>query len=134
MFNSGQSCCAVERIYVHSSIYDEFIKKFVEVAKAYKLGDPMDKSTTLGPVVSLASAARIRKQVQDAVAAGAQLVLDESHFPEAKEGSTLVGPQVLVNVDHSESSHTGRHVSRLTSSDGDHDGRDVRTGYRDHES
>jgi len=48
----------------------------------------------------LASAARIRKQVKDAVAAGAELVLDESAFPEAKEGTTLVGPQVLVNVDH----------------------------------
>ncbi|EIW71657.1 hypothetical protein TREMEDRAFT_27179 [Tremella mesenterica DSM 1558] len=101
MFNSGQSCCAVERIYVHSSVYQEFVDKFVEVAKGYKVGDPLDPETTLGPVVSLAAAERIRKQVKDAVAAGAQLVLDESHFSAAKEGTTLVGPQVLINVDHS---------------------------------
>jgi len=100
MFNSGQSCCAVERIYVHSAVYDEFVRQFVAVARAYKLGDPTQPETTLGPVVSLASAARIRKQVRDAVAAGAELVLAESAFPEAKEGTTLVGPQVLVNVDH----------------------------------
>lgn len=100
-FNSGQSCCGIERIYVHTSLYDTFVEKFVETArKDYKLGDPMDKNTTLGPVVSLASALRIRKQVSDAVAAGAKLVLSESEFPGAKEGTTLVGPQVLVNVDH----------------------------------
>jgi acyl-CoA reductase-like NAD-dependent aldehyde dehydrogenase len=58
--------CSVERIYVHSKIYDEFVKKFVEVAKAYKLGDPTKPETSLGPVVSLASAERIRKQVKDA--------------------------------------------------------------------
>ena len=51
---------------MHTSIYEDFVKAFVEVAKAYKLGDPMDPSTTLGPVVSLASASRIRKQVKDA--------------------------------------------------------------------
>jgi len=56
----------VERIYVHSAIYDEFVKKFVEVSKAYKLGDPTNPETSLGPVVSLASAERIRKQVKDA--------------------------------------------------------------------
>ncbi|KAL7424871.1 hypothetical protein Q5752_000557 [Cryptotrichosporon argae] len=100
MFNSGQSCCAVERIYVQSPIYDEFVKRFVETAKQYKLGDPSKPETTLGPVVSLAAAERIRKQVKDAVAAGAELILGESEFPEAKEGTTLVGPQVLVNVDH----------------------------------
>jgi acyl-CoA reductase-like NAD-dependent aldehyde dehydrogenase len=101
-FNSGQSCCAIERIYVHSSVYDEFVKQFVALAKAdYVLGDPTKQETTLGPVVSLASAARIRKQVADAVAAGAKLELAESEFPGAKEGTTLVGPQVLTNVDHS---------------------------------
>ncbi|WVQ79383.1 hypothetical protein IAT38_001480 [Cryptococcus sp. DSM 104549] len=100
MYNSGQSCAAVERIYVHSSVYDEFVKEFVHFAKELKLGDPSNPETTLGPVVSTASGARIRKQVHDAIAAGAQAVLDESFFPEAKEGTALVGPTVLVNVDH----------------------------------
>jgi len=58
--------CSVERIYVHSAVYDEFVKKFVEVARAYKLGDPTKPETSIGPVVSVASAARIRKQVKDA--------------------------------------------------------------------
>ncbi|EEB88433.1 hypothetical protein MPER_13740, partial [Moniliophthora perniciosa FA553] len=66
MFNSGQSCCAVERIYVHESVYDAFVDKFVEVVRGYKLGDPTLPETNLGPVVSLASAQRIRKQVADA--------------------------------------------------------------------
>ncbi|KAG6837465.1 hypothetical protein H0H93_009008 [Arthromyces matolae] len=116
-FNSGQSCCAIERIYVHSSLYDEFVKRFVELTKVkfitrptkpnlsllqkYKLGDPTDPSTNLGPVVSLASATRIRKQVEDAVAAGAKALVPEELFPIAKPGTTYVAPQVLVDVDHS---------------------------------
>ena len=58
--------CRVERIYIHSSIYDDFVERFVDIAKDYKLGDPSKAETTLGPVVSIASAARIRKQVKDA--------------------------------------------------------------------
>lgn len=100
MFNSGQSCCGIERIYVHSSIYDDFIAAFVDVIKGYKLGDPRQKETNLGPVVSLESAARIRKQVADAIADGAQNLVPESEFAAAKEGSTMVGPQVLVDVTH----------------------------------
>jgi len=101
-FNSGQSCCAIERIYVHSAVYDEFVKLFAEQTKKdYKLGDPTKPDTSLGPVVSLASAARIRKQVAEAIAAGATALVSEKDFPGAKEGTTLVGPTVLVNVDHS---------------------------------
>ncbi|PPQ85012.1 hypothetical protein CVT25_010401 [Psilocybe cyanescens] len=99
-FNSGQSCCAVERIYVHESIYDAFVEKFVENTKPYRLGDPTLKETNLGPVVSLTSAERIRKQVADAVAAGAKNLLPESFFPQAKIGTTYVAPQVLVDVNH----------------------------------
>jgi len=65
-FNSGQSCCAVERIYVHESLYDRFVQEFVEIVKKYRLGDPTDAKTNLGPVVSLASAAKIREQVSNA--------------------------------------------------------------------
>ncbi|EJD00314.1 succinate semialdehyde dehydrogenase [Fomitiporia mediterranea MF3/22] len=100
-FNSGQSCCAIERIYVHKSIFDKFISAFVETVKKYKLGDPTDSSTTLGPVVSIASADRIRKQIADAVAAGAKPLIPETLFPAAVLGSAFVAPQVLVNVNHS---------------------------------
>ncbi|KAG8692210.1 hypothetical protein FRC08_009937 [Ceratobasidium sp. 394] len=100
-FNSGQSCCAVERIYVHDSIYDKFVSAYVDIVKKYKLGDPTEPGTNLGPVVSLASAERIRKQVDDAIKAGARPLVPEDLFSAAKPGTTYVAPQVLVNVDHS---------------------------------
>ncbi|KAK0446082.1 succinate semialdehyde dehydrogenase [Desarmillaria tabescens] len=78
-------CCAIERIYVHEAGY-------VKLVKGYKLGDPTLPETNLGPVVSLASAERIRKQVSDAVKADL--------FPMAKAGTTYVAPQVLVDVNH----------------------------------
>ncbi|CAA7268496.1 unnamed protein product [Cyclocybe aegerita] len=99
-FNSGQSCCAVERIYVHESVYESFVDKVVAITKTYRLGDPTLPETNLGPVVSLASAERIRKQISDAIAAGAKSLIPESHFPQAKSGTTYVSPTVLVNVDH----------------------------------
>ncbi|KAI0084390.1 NAD-aldehyde dehydrogenase [Irpex rosettiformis] len=99
-FNSGQSCCAIERIYVHEAVYDPFVEKFVELTKKYKLGDPTLPETNLGPVVSVASADRIRKQVQDAVNAGAKALVPEELFSIAKPGTAYVAPQVLVDVDH----------------------------------
>lgn len=102
MFNSGQSCCAIERIYVHQSIYDKFVEGFVDLTKEYKLGDPLDASTTLGPVISVASADKIKKQVADAVKVGAKALIPEEPFAAvAKPGTAFVAPQVLVNVDHS---------------------------------
>ncbi|KAJ6590459.1 succinate semialdehyde dehydrogenase [Mycena vulgaris] len=101
LFNSGQSCCAVERIYVHETLYDDFVAKFVDLVKGYKLGDPYRTDVTLGPVVSLASANRIRKQVEDAIAAGAKgLVPPELFKRVAKPDTAYVAPQVLVDVDH----------------------------------
>ncbi|KAL5638943.1 hypothetical protein ACGC1H_003345 [Rhizoctonia solani] len=99
-FNSGQSCCAVERIYVHESIYDKFATAYADQVKKYKLGDPTEPSTNLGPVVSVASADRIKKQVDDAVKSGAQALVPTDLFPIAKPGTAYVAPQVLVNVDH----------------------------------
>ncbi|PCH34727.1 NAD-aldehyde dehydrogenase [Wolfiporia cocos MD-104 SS10] len=100
MFNAGQSCCAIERIYVHESLYDAFVARYVELVKQYKLGDPTQPGTNLGPVVSLASAERIRKQVADAVKAGARALVPEGLFAAAQPGTTYVAPQVLVDVDH----------------------------------
>ncbi|KAL0958325.1 hypothetical protein HGRIS_000470 [Hohenbuehelia grisea] len=100
-FNSGQSCCAIERIYVHASLYDDFVARFVAAVKSYKLGSPEAPETNLGPVVSVASAERIRKQVADAVKAGAKVLVPEELFPVAKPGTAYVAPQVLVDVDHS---------------------------------
>ncbi|KAI0321127.1 succinate semialdehyde dehydrogenase [Amylostereum chailletii] len=103
-FNSGQSCCAVERIYVHESVYDAFVAKFVELVKQYRVGDPTKPETNLGPVVSVASAERIRKQVVDAIKAGAKSLIPVETFLTSDisgfEGTAFVAPQVLVNVDH----------------------------------
>lgn len=101
MFNSGQSCCSVERVYIHESIYDEFLKLMVEEAKTYKLGDPFDPETTLGPVISLKSADTIRSQIKDAEAQGAKLHINTTEFIKDDGKNTFVTPQILTNVDHS---------------------------------
>ena len=99
-FNSGQSCCAVERIYVHSEVYDKFTTKFIETAKEHVLGNPADTTTTLGPVVSLRSAETIRNHIQDALNKGARAMISDSHFTAAKSGTGFVAPQVLLDVNH----------------------------------
>ncbi len=99
-FNSGQSCCGIERIYVHESVYDKFVEGFVELTKKYKLGNPLEAETTLGPVAKRSGAELVRKHIKDAVNAGASALIDESLFPEAKEDTNYLAPQVLVDVDH----------------------------------
>lgn len=100
-FNSGQSCCGIERIYVHESRFVDFVDGFVEATRAYVLGNPLDPATTIGPMVNSAAAGFVRRQVADAVSAGACALVDESHFPTAREGTPYMGPTVLVDVDHS---------------------------------
>jgi acyl-CoA reductase-like NAD-dependent aldehyde dehydrogenase len=100
MFNSGQSCCAVERIYVHADVYDEFVAGFAALTKQYMLGNPLDAATTLGPMVSVAAAEKVRAHIADAVAQGAQALIDEADFPASQAGTAYLAPQVLVNVHH----------------------------------
>ena len=71
MFNSGQCCCGIERIYVHESLYDEFVNKAVKIVEAYKLGNPLDADTTLGPMANVRFAQEVRDQIKEAVGAGA---------------------------------------------------------------
>ncbi len=99
-FNSGQSCCGVERIYVHENIYDEFEERFINLVRQYQLGDPRDPATTLGPVVNQHSADYIRKQIKQAETAGAHCCIDETDFPASSASNVYVAPQVLTNVDH----------------------------------
>ena len=96
-FNSGQSCCAVERIYVDRSVYDDFVDGFVDLAGRYVLGDPLDPATTLGPMVRVSAADFVRDQVAEAEHLGALRLLGQSDL----RGVPYVPPQVLVNVDHS---------------------------------
>jgi len=100
-FNSGQSCCGIERIYVHDSVYDAFVEGFVDLTKQYVLGNPMDAATTIGPMVNAAAATFVRGQVSAALASGARALVDESHFAASAAGTAYMGPTVLVDVDHS---------------------------------
>jgi acyl-CoA reductase-like NAD-dependent aldehyde dehydrogenase len=99
-FNSGQSCCGIERIYVHAGVYDEFVERFAALAGEYVLGDPLDEATTLGPMVKAASADFVRGQVAEAVAGGARELVDPARFPASRPGTAYLAPQALVDVDH----------------------------------
>jgi acyl-CoA reductase-like NAD-dependent aldehyde dehydrogenase len=99
-FNSGQSCCAIERIYVHKKVWNDFLDGFVELTRKYVLGSPLDEATTLGPMVRPEAAAFVRQQVASAVRAGARAHIDPRTFPMDKRGTPYVAPQVLTNVTH----------------------------------
>lgn len=100
-FNSGQSCCGIERIYVHSDIYEGFVSQVVSLVNDYKLGRPDEIETTLGPLVKATNADYVRQQITQAIAAGAKAHIDNHHFPLDKPGSAYLSPQVLTKVDHS---------------------------------
>jgi len=103
-FNSGQSCCGIERIYVHEHHYDKFVEKYVAQVNQYRLGNPLDQATTLGPVVNSKAADFVRKQIKQAVSMGAKTCIDESSFTEgdfaSQPGTPYLAPQVLIDVDH----------------------------------
>jgi len=97
MFNAGQCCCGIERIYVHESLYDDFVAKAVEIVKGYKLGNPLDADTTMGPMANVRFAAEVRAQIDEAVAAGATAHIDTM---EADDGGAYLTPQILTDVTH----------------------------------
>jgi acyl-CoA reductase-like NAD-dependent aldehyde dehydrogenase len=99
-FNSGQSCCAVERIYVHHDVYEKFVDGFVDLARNYKVGNPLDPETTLGPMVRTDAADKARMHISEAMQKGAKPLIDPAQFPSCVEGTPYLAPQVLVNVNH----------------------------------
>jgi len=99
-YNAGQSCCAVERIYVHEDIFEDFVAAFVEGTRQLQLGDPLSPATTLGPVVRPKAAAFVQGQIADAVREGAQTWIDPSAYPQTRRGAAYVAPQVLTDVHH----------------------------------
>ena len=101
MFNSGQSCCGIERVYVDAAVYDDFVAGVTELVGAYRLGRPDDADTNLGPLVKTSAAEFVRGQVAEAVAAGARALIDPSTFSADEPGTPYLAPQVLVDVDHS---------------------------------
>jgi acyl-CoA reductase-like NAD-dependent aldehyde dehydrogenase len=102
VFNSGQSCCSIERVYVDASVHDKFVEEVQKVLNGYKLGDPFDKSTQVGPVISKRSKAAIEGHISDALAKGAKNVTPENaSFASPPADGNFVAPTLLVGVDHS---------------------------------
>ena len=97
MFNSGQCCCGIERIYVIDSLYDEFVEKAAKIVEGYKLGSPLDPETTIGPMANIRFSDEVRAQTREALADGAVAMIDPALFPE-DDGGTYLMPQILTNV------------------------------------
>ena len=97
MFNSGQCCCGIERIYVHESLYEAFVEKAVALVKGYRLGNPLEAETTIGPMANVRFADEVRAQINEAIAAGAKAHIDT--FAE-DDGKAYLTPQILTNVTH----------------------------------
>ncbi|MBT3139877.1 aldehyde dehydrogenase family protein [Ruegeria litorea] len=97
MFNSGQCCCGIERIYVHESLYDAFVEKAVALVNTYKLGNPLEADTTMGPMAHVRFATEVRAQIAEAIEAGAVAHIDTM---EADDGGAYLTPQILTNVTH----------------------------------
>ena len=101
VFNSGQSCCSVERVYVDEKIHDEFVSALQEVLSGYKLGDPFDKTTHVGPVVSRRSAETIQAHIKDALEKGAKDATPENaSFKNPPADGNYVAPTLLTDVTH----------------------------------
>jgi acyl-CoA reductase-like NAD-dependent aldehyde dehydrogenase len=99
-FNSGQSCCGIERIYVHRSLYKDFVAGLVDLTKKYMLGSPLDEATTLGPMIKPEAADFVRKQIKSALRGGAKAHVDAKSFVMDKAGTAYMAPQVLTGVNH----------------------------------
>ena len=100
MYNAGQCCCGIERIYVHESLYDAFVEKAVAWVSALKLGNPFDPDTTMGPMAHKRFADVVRGQIAEAVAEGAVALIDPALFPADVGDTAYLAPQILVNVNH----------------------------------
>ncbi|KAF1734636.1 Phenylacetaldehyde dehydrogenase [Beauveria bassiana] len=102
VFNSGQSCCAVERVYVHEDVHDAFVAELQKELRGYKLGDPADKATTVGPVISAAAVKAITAQVDDALSKGAvDATPANASFQTLPSRGSYIAPRILTNVNHS---------------------------------
>jgi acyl-CoA reductase-like NAD-dependent aldehyde dehydrogenase len=97
MFNAGQCCCGIERIYVHESLYEGFVERAVAWVKGQVLGNPLEEATTMGPMANVRFADEVRAQIAEAVEAGATAHIEK--MP-ADDGGAYLTPQVLTGVSH----------------------------------
>ncbi len=100
-FNSGQSCCSIERVYVHELLYDAFVTQAIQIINQFQLGAANNPDITLGPMVNTESATFVRKQIREAIEQGAIAHIDEDNFPMSKSGTPYLAPQLLTDVNHS---------------------------------
>jgi acyl-CoA reductase-like NAD-dependent aldehyde dehydrogenase len=100
-FNSGQSCCGIERIYVQSQCFDKFVELYVDKVNQYNLGNPLSDDVTLGPMVSVAAANAARDQLRSALNQGATALIDSQKFSLTHLPESFLAPQVLIDVNHS---------------------------------
>ncbi|MRX49960.1 aldehyde dehydrogenase family protein [Paracoccus sp. S-4012] len=100
MFNAGQSCCGIERVYVHERLHDDFVGRCVAWVNDLRLGNPFEPETTLGPMANARFAQVVRDQTAEAIAAGATPLIERQNFP-ADDGGAYLMPQVLTGVNHS---------------------------------
>ena len=100
-YNSGQSCCSIERLYVPEKIYHQVLEQAIELVHQFKLGRPNDPSVNLGPLVCTRSADFVRSQINQAIKKGAMPHIDVSNFKNNEQGTPYLAPQLLSNVDHS---------------------------------
>ncbi len=97
VYNNGQSCCAVERIYVQEGVYDAFVRAYTEQARKLVIGDPMDAATEIGPLSRPGQLEFLLGQIGDAVGKGAKLVAGGNRV---ERKGYFIEPAVLVDVDH----------------------------------
>ena len=99
-FNSGQSCCGIERIYVEKRIYEDFLEAFVDLTNKYVLDDPLKAETTLGPMATARAADKVRSEIGAAIAKGARAHVERQLFRRDAPGTAYLAPEVLTDVDH----------------------------------
>ena len=97
-YNAGQSCCAVERIYVHHSLLDSFIEAAVQFMNKLEISNPLDDSTDMGPLAQYMGIKTIEAQLKDATDKGAEII---HHSGPISEGAKYLRPAILTNVNHS---------------------------------
>jgi acyl-CoA reductase-like NAD-dependent aldehyde dehydrogenase len=96
-YNAGQSCCAVERIYVHHSLFDEFVEQAAQFMDNLKIGDPMNASINMGPLAQKSGIKTVENQLKDATDKGSKILTYPGSVP---DGENYILPAILINVNH----------------------------------
>jgi acyl-CoA reductase-like NAD-dependent aldehyde dehydrogenase len=99
-YNAGQSCCGIERIYVHASIYDRFVEGALAEVRKYKLGDPLDAATTMGPMAQPGAPEKLEAQVEEARGKGARVLCGGKPVRDAAGKGRFFDPSLVIDASH----------------------------------